>query len=129
MIHILHPTLCFIGIPIQICPFPQFDLQAQLFVKSLTGEFQLPSQKTMFQDTFEEKQAKTDAGVAARHFHKMGASQWEYNRSLCSLAHLNEIPNSVEKLYTDLWSHRPYHLTTYKKDSYMLEGPNSYRKL
>ena len=106
----------------------QFDLQIQLFVKSLTGEFELPSQEVMFQDTIKEKKAKESAGIAERHFHKMGSSQWDYNRSLCKLANLEEIPLAVEKLYNDVWATRRLNLTSYKRDSYQLCG-DSYQRI
>merc|ERR1711956_98283 len=54
MISIDHPSLCFIGIPIQICPFPQFDIQVQFFVKSLTGEMLLPAKEAMLEDSEQE---------------------------------------------------------------------------
>ena len=62
MIHINFPSLCFIGIPIQICPFPQFDLQVQLFVKSICGEWTVPSKEDMNQDTIEEMKTKSNLG-------------------------------------------------------------------
>ena len=120
MIHIDYPQLCFIGIPIQICPFPQFDLQVRLFVKTLTGDLVLPGKEEMLADTQHEMETKLRAGVAQRHFHKMGAAQWDYNRSLCQIAQLESIPLSVEKLYNDVHEHRRHHLTTYKNQSYQL---------
>lgn len=128
MIHINFPSLCFIGIPIQICPFPQFDLQVQLFVKSICGEWTVPSKEDMNQDTIEEMKTKSNLGIAERHFHKMGSSQWDYNRALCQLANLKEIPRVVETLYTDLWAHRRQNLTTYKQDSFEIHG-DTYRKV
>ena len=50
----------------------QFDVQIRFFAKSIRGEFELPSKQEMIQDTLEEKRAKADAGIAERHFHKMG---------------------------------------------------------
>ena len=58
----------------------------------------------------------------------MGSSQWDYNRSLCQLANLKEIPLVVETLYTDLWAYRRHHLTTYKQDSFEIHG-DTYRKV
>ena len=118
MIHIDHPRLCFIGIPIQICPFPQFDLQVRCFVKTLTGELVLPSREDMLADTNEEMESKLKLGIARKHFHKMGASQWDYNRTLCRLANLPDIPNPVEKLYNDVHDFRRKNLVTYKQNRY-----------
>lgn len=129
MIHIDFPALCFIGVPIQICPFPQFHLQVQFFLKSLTAEMELPSKEAMMSDTEEEKNTKQKNGVPAKHFHKMGASQWDYNRSLCKLANLSEIPSAVEKLYNDVWATRRHNLTSYKKNSYVLNGDYYERKM
>ena len=70
----------------------------------------------------------TIVGIAERHFHKMGSSQWDYNRALCQLANLKEIPRVVETLYTDLWAHRRQNLTTYKQDSFEIHG-DTYRKV
>lgn len=130
MIHINFPRLCFIGIPIQICPFPQFDLQVQLFVKSLSGDFQLPSRDAMLADTEEEKSRKLRAGIPAKHFHKMGNAQWDYNRSLCKLAGLPHISIAVENLYNDVWAVRRGNLTTYKESVYKLDArTHSYERI
>lgn len=120
MIHIDFPRLCFIGIPVQICPFPQFDLQVQFFFKSLAGQMQLPSREAMLADTEEERTRKLQAGIAAKHFHKMGNAQWDYNRSLCKLAGLPQISIAVENLYNDVHALRRHHLTTYKESVYKL---------
>lgn len=127
MFHISFPTLCFIGIPIQICPFPQFDLQVQLFAKTLTGELRLPPTEAMQEDTLMEKTHQLQSGVAERHFHKMGPKQWDYNRSLVKLAKLREVPLAVERLYNDVHAWRTLNLTTYKNDSYALDG-DSYKR-
>ena len=119
-IHIDHPSMCFIGIPIQICPFPQFDLQVQFFVKSLTGEQPLPNREVMLEDTKLELSSKAAKGIPLRHFHKMGTSQWDYNRSLCKLANLEPLPLAVENLYNAVHERRRHHLTSYKKDVYRL---------
>merc|ERR1719469_1220871 len=77
LIHTTHPSLCFIGIPVQILPFPQFNLQVQLFVNSLLGKVKLPSKEKMDQDTEKEHQWKAnELGKQQKHFHKMGDLQW-----------------------------------------------------
>ena len=129
-VHIDYPSMCFIGIPIQICPFPQFDLQVQFFVKALTGERPLPSPEAMLEDTRRELSSKLDRDIPMRHFHKMGNSQWDYNRSLCKLANLTPIPLKVENLYNAVHERRRHHLTTYKKDIYRLsENAKVYERI
>lgn len=49
--HMLHPgykgTLSFVGIPLKIVPFPQFELQTKLVARLLSGAAQLPSHADM----------------------------------------------------------------------------------
>lgn len=127
MIHTGYPSLCFIGIPIQICPFPQFDLQVQLFLKTLSGQLKLPSKEEMEMDTGKEMQDKLAHGVAQKHFHKMGHTQWQYNRQLANMAALQPVPVAVETLYNDVHARRKEHLCTYKKESYSMAGDSYVR--
>jgi len=130
MISINHPTLCFIGIPVQICPFPQFDIQVRFFVKYLAGDLTLPSPEAMLEDSEEEKSRKLDQGIASRHFHKMGSTQWDYNRSLCKQADLNPLRKAVETLYNDVHERRRHNLTSYKKDVYeLLTDKDEYKRV
>jgi len=95
-----HPTLAFVGLPVQICPFPQFDLQVRFFVRSLVGEVELPSREAMDKDTQEEARYRREVlGLPDRYFHKMGTLQWEYNRSLATLGGLEHLPRATEELY------------------------------
>ena len=59
------------GIPIQICPFPQFDLQARYFTRLLTGEAEMPSRAAMEEDTEREERWRAERGLAGKHFHKV----------------------------------------------------------
>ena len=49
--HLIHPrfkeALTFIGLPYKIVPFPQFELQAKLVARLLSGRAQLPSDEEM----------------------------------------------------------------------------------
>jgi hypothetical protein len=49
--HLFHPKyregLAFIGIPHKIVPFPQFELQAKLVARLLSGKVQLPDEADM----------------------------------------------------------------------------------
>jgi len=51
LISIANPSLAFVGLPVQICPFPQFDLQVRYFINTLLGNVKLPSPGEMEADT------------------------------------------------------------------------------
>jgi len=122
-----HPTLCFVGIPVQICPFPQFDLQIRYFVKLLTGQAKQPTKDEMYADTQREMEwKKNNLDMPEKYFHKMGALQWKYNKEIAELGNLEPIPNGVENLYNAVHERRKTNLPDYKKDSYCLIGSDGY---
>ena len=65
-------------------PFPQFELQARWIAKTL-AEGGLPSREAMAEEaaSFEESLARD--GVARRHAHRMGETQFAYNDELSTL--------------------------------------------
>ena len=127
LISVEHPTLCFVGIPVQICPFPQFDLQIRYFVKLLTGQVQLPTKAEMCEEIKQEMEwKKNNLGMPEKHFHKMGALQWKYNKEIAELGGLKPISNGVENLYNAVHERRKTNLPDYKKDSYSLVGEEGF---
>lgn len=129
MFHTEFPTMCFIGIPFQICPFPQFNLQVQVFLKTLTGDVILPTREEMNEDTRKEKEAKRAKGIPDRHFHKMGILQWDYNRELAAMAKIDEVPLNIETLYNDVSDRRMVNILGYKDDVYKFDGKKYERKI
>jgi len=126
-IHTTHPSLCFIGIPVTIVPFPQFYLQVQLFVNALLGEVKLPTKQQMDQDREDEKRWKVnELGMKEKHFHKMGDLQWRYNKELAELGHIQPVPQVVEDLYNAVHKRRHMSLVDYKKDSFSITSDNSF---
>ena len=90
----------------------------------------LPAKEAMLEDSEQEKISKLDRGIPLRHFHKMGTTQWDYNRSLCKLANLNPLRMAVETLYNDVHERRRHHLTSYKKDIYeLLTNSDEYKRV
>lgn len=122
MISIEEPSLCFVGIPTKICPFPQFHLQSVLLAKHLSGEIRLPEKAEMMTSLEEDWRKHESSGQPRRYFHKMGDTQWEYNRDLAQIAQEPEIPACVEDLYNKVWSSRRFDLMDYKKVNYALQG-------
>ena len=127
LININHPSMCFIGIPVQICPFPQFDLQTRFFMKTLSGQVKLPSQEMMMKDLRDEEEWKrSELKMPAKHFHKMGVLQWKYNKDIAALGQLEPISDAVENLYNAVHQRRRQVLPYYKNDTYQLEGSEGY---
>ena len=127
LVNINHPSMCFVGVPIQICPFPQFDLQVRLFVKVLLGGVELPSKQEMLEDLRrEEDWRKNELKMPEKYFHKMGTLQWIYNKELAELGGLTPINNAVENLYNAVHERRRRVLPYYKNDRFTLTGTESF---
>ncbi|KAJ1534654.1 hypothetical protein HK096_003594, partial [Nowakowskiella sp. JEL0078] len=48
--YIHNPTLCFVGLPLKICPFPLFSVQATWMADVWNGKSELPSEEKMRED-------------------------------------------------------------------------------
>ncbi|KAK7076844.1 hypothetical protein SK128_011554 [Halocaridina rubra] len=87
VIHTTYPSMAFIGIPFQICPFPLFDFQVQHFIASLIHKLKLPTCEEMVSAMEDELAQLKEAGVAPRHYHKFGRSK--------QLAYMKEVAGEV----------------------------------
>ena len=119
MININHPSMCFIGIPIQVCPFPQFDLQCQFYINFMGGIVTLPKQSEMEEAFVEGLKQHLDQGRSLRHYHRMGPLQWKYNRDIARIGMAPEIQSCVENLYNSVHERRSKYLMYYKNDRYI----------
>ncbi|KAK9873989.1 hypothetical protein WA026_002337 [Henosepilachna vigintioctopunctata] len=110
MIHIERPTLCFIGIPFNVCAFQMFDLQARFFCKYLNGSMELPSKDMMRADTEIDMKSRWEKSYTRRQAHMMGPEQQKYYDDLAKMANTTPIApviiklrdHSVKRLYEDL---------------------------
>lgn len=123
MIHSERPSLFFIGIPLQVLPFPFFDLQIRCACKVISGNHELPSSREMELDTEREMNARKEEGVAERHFHKFGPYQWRYLTDLAETFHVEGHDKAKERLYEFVSARRRKIVMSYKKESYKL-GPD-----
>lgn len=129
LIHIDHPTMAFVGIPKTICPFPQFDVQVQFFLSSLSGRFRLPSKADMLSDTERDFQRRLSEGLPPRYAHVLGPRQWEYNDELAQLADIELIPRVVQKLYDYVHETRVKDIVHYKNRNYKLVDSEDFQVL
>lgn len=76
----LAPYLSFVGLPWNVVPFPQHELQATWIARCLSGAVELPTQEEMMKDTEDFYLWLDQQGIPKRYTHRMkGELQWQYN--------------------------------------------------
>ncbi|KAF6256908.1 hypothetical protein COO60DRAFT_1702105 [Scenedesmus sp. NREL 46B-D3] len=80
------PSLAFVGLPWKIVPFPQFELQAKLIARLLSGRACLPSVADMEADTAAHYAQLQAEGAPLRYCHMMSEQQWAFNDWLADAA-------------------------------------------
>ncbi|CAG9863787.1 unnamed protein product [Phyllotreta striolata] len=126
MIHLEKPTMCFIGIPYNVCTFRMFDLQARYYCEYLKGSMSLPSTEEMRRITDEEMQKRWAAGLSKRDSHIMNEYQEDYFNDLAKEANIETISPvyvklydmSIMKLYTDLMNFREINYRVIDDENY-----------
>ncbi|KAB7507516.1 Flavin-containing monooxygenase FMO GS-OX-like 1 [Armadillidium nasatum] len=96
MINSAFPTMSFIGIPFQICPFPLFDVQAQYIVQLIEGNIQMP----LHDDVVKEME---QSSIPKKHYHKLGifGKQQMYLEDLqreMKVGHLPQFYHQIPKI-------------------------------
>jgi hypothetical protein len=72
-------TLSFIGLPFQVVPFPQFELQCKYVARMLSGRAPVPSVEEMETWIHSHYKSAEESGLLDRHIHKQRGAQWDYN--------------------------------------------------
>nr|XP_023018727.1 senecionine N-oxygenase-like [Leptinotarsa decemlineata] len=129
MINICKPTMCFIGVPFNVCTFMMFDLQAHYFSKVLDGSLRLPSTEEMEIETKKDMDARWAKGYTKRQAHMMGDIQEAYYEELSEGAETFTIAPvyvklrnlSVENLYKNLLN--------FREDEYQILDDDNYIKV
>lgn len=127
--HVIHPnlpSLSIIGVPKKICPFPLFDCQVQLVLRTLAGDVTLPTSSTMLADEQEEFAERLQSGMPERYAHNMGPRQWSYNDDLAHIGRFKPIPPVVSKLYSYVHECRATDLPNYKRRQFELTGHDTF---
>lgn len=93
------PTLALVGLPWKSVRFPQFELQAKLVARVLSGRSTLPSQVEMTEDTQRLYKLYQDKNVPVQYFFNqsdaMPINQWQYNDELAQLCG-PDVPTSAK---------------------------------
>ena len=106
------PTLAFIGLPFRIVPFPLFQRQARWFARALASRFRLPSLAERHQDHRDEIDRLRRAGIAERHFHRLGDGQFGYLDQIATQCGDEPVPD----WFTALWHEHHANALRHPKD-------------
>jgi thioredoxin reductase len=120
IINASYPTMCFIGIPFKVLPFPCFDRQVQFYVQSLTGNIKLPDSETMIKEEEELFKVHITKGEKLRYYNMLGHNQWKYFDDLARQGSFPPLPHSqdMEKIFKEVNMRRSTAIATYKQDYY-----------
>ncbi|MCA9711149.1 MAG: hypothetical protein KDK70_35245, partial [Myxococcales bacterium] len=93
------PTLAFVGLPLQVVPFPLFEHQARLWARVLAGRASLPDRATQLAVAHHREARLAAAGVAPRHRLRYREAQFRYGAALAALAGDRPPPPGRARLY------------------------------
>ncbi|XP_046746523.1 flavin-containing monooxygenase FMO GS-OX-like 4 isoform X2 [Diprion similis] len=114
LISVEHPTMCFIGIPLVVVPFPMFHIQVQYFIALLKSNVRLPSKEVMLQDASCKSPLK-------RHAHRLADNQWEYNDGLARDGGFETLPPFYKAGYSAWKIQRGRNLMHYKDAKFIVD--------
>ncbi|XP_064211561.1 senecionine N-oxygenase [Tribolium castaneum] len=101
MIHIEKPTMCFIGIPFNVCAFQMMDIQARFYCQYLNGTMELPPKELMYKEVEEDLAIRKAKGYSKSQMHKLARDQQTYFDSLAVSAKIT----SVLPVMCKIWNH------------------------
>ena len=128
--HTKYPSLVFVGICQQICPFPHFDIQVRAILAAFTGQFQLPCEAEMNSSAEKDYRNQLLAGIPHRHTHHLGGTrQWDYYRDMILLAKIKPLDPVVQRIYEETSARRKRDLVNYKKATYCIKNKEEYEIL
>lgn len=122
------PSIFFIGICQQICPFPHFHCQVQYCLSVLEGTVVLPSVEDMEHASLSWVEDRLRRGVPQRHLLRLEREQWGYCHALACAANVNPINPVVRSLYEEVWRQRREHPLLYRGINYRLLSEDEWER-
>ncbi|KAK9704253.1 Flavin-binding monooxygenase-like [Popillia japonica] len=119
IINVEHPTMGFLGICHQICPFPVCDVQAQFFLGSLLGRFNLKTKAEMIK----EIRDGIEDGTLGKQIHRIAEKQKDYCDDLAKIGKFRSLPPVLQDLYIYVRKNRNI------DDCFRIIDENSYVKI
>lgn len=126
MFLINNPTLCFIGLPLTVAPFPLINQQCAFAINVYSGLKQLPSAESMLRDTKMEFEETLSRGEPERYFHKMKLDQFDYLDEIGRLAGVSVVPPYVKKMYGVVMEERRKNLLNYRQLNFKTVNDNEF---
>ncbi|KAJ0061520.1 hypothetical protein NL108_005503 [Boleophthalmus pectinirostris] len=124
-----YPSIFFIGLCTQICPFPHFHCQVQYCLAVLEGAVTLPSVQQMEQESGSWLEERLRRGLPQRHLLRVEQEQWEYCRGLAQDANFSQIGDVVKSLFQEVWRQRRVHPVLYRKHNYRMISDTQWERL
>uniref|UniRef100_A0A1B6LY57 Flavin-containing monooxygenase n=2 Tax=Graphocephala atropunctata TaxID=36148 RepID=A0A1B6LY57_9HEMI len=126
IVNINQPTMGFIALPFRTLLLPLIDHQVRYFLKTLTGEVELPTQEDMFAELAQEIQSKKEQGVPIRKYHELKANMKPYMEGLADVAKLEQLPPVVYNIYQVTTSFREKNLKNYRNAVFHIVDNNNF---
>uniref|UniRef100_A0A1B6J0A7 Flavin-containing monooxygenase n=1 Tax=Homalodisca liturata TaxID=320908 RepID=A0A1B6J0A7_9HEMI len=127
IVNINYPTMGFIGIPFRALVLPLFDYQVRYYLKTLTGEVELPTQEDMFAELEQEMLTKQKQGIPLRKYHEMKIGMRSYMEGLANIAKFEQFPPVVYKIYYVTAGFRETNLKNYRDAIFHIVDDNNFR--
>lgn len=101
----------------------------QYFLKTLSGEKQLPSAEDMLADTQDYIEKKKADGFTLKTYHTLGKGRIKlYCDMLASMAGIQAVQPVINKIFLDTFKARQENVITYRSINYHVIDDNSYYK-
>ena len=117
------PRCALIGLPFRIVPFPFLQRQARWFARSLSGEFALPSHDERRREYVRDIGRLRSAGVARRHYHRLGDAQIGYLNALAEQCGDEPVPDWFVALWREHSANAREHPADYRDRPLVGGGP------
>lgn len=114
-----NPTLCMIGVPYNVLPFPMFEDQALFYAAVLKGHITKSQLDKLHKLELEENRI---LDLPHKYLHKLMDRQWEYRRRMASLAGFDPPSNALIEIYNDSRAARRRDIRNYRERVYKLFG-------
>lgn len=125
LLHIDHPTLAFIGLPLRIIPFPLFQMQARWLAKLLRADFELPTGRQMHAAETARHEAHLASGGKQHNTHLLGQDQTAYFNLLAGQCGEPPLPDWREAVASAHYENARRHPGSYHDQPLPSLGPTT----
>ncbi|GJQ78390.1 hypothetical protein Trydic_g22216 [Trypoxylus dichotomus] len=119
IINVEYPTMGFIGVCNQICPFPVSDVQVQFFLATLLGRCPLKSKAEMVEEIKNAIKNK----LVGKQIHRIAEEQQAYCDDLARMGKFKSLPPVLQDLYEYVRKNRN------TEDCFKILDDNNYVKI